>query len=86
MALVQITPTQARVRWDARSALPVAISFADRRLTVTAVDAVRDETAASPVGRGPRITYLVETNAGRASIVFDARAGRWFIEAFEPAA
>jgi len=86
VALVQITPTAARVRWDARSALPAAVRFADRRLTVTAVDAVRDETAASPAGRGPRVTYLVETNAGRASLVFDARARRWFIEALEPAA
>ena len=86
MALVQITPTQARVQLDNRSALPVAVRYANRHLLVTSVDAVRDETAASRRGRGPRVTYLVDTTAGRASLVFDARARRWFIEALEPAA
>jgi len=86
MALQQITPTEARVRWDRRLALPAAVRFADRRLRVTAVDTVRDETAAYPVGRGPRITYLVETDAGQASLVFDPRTRRWFIDALEPAA
>lgn len=86
MALVQVTPTEARVRWDRRSALPTAVRFAHWQLTVRAVEAVRDETAAYPVGRGPRITYLIGTDAGRASVVFDPRARRWFVEAFEPAA
>ncbi len=86
MALQQITPTPANVKWDRRLALPATVSFADRQLTVTSVDTVRDETAAYPVGRGPRITYLVETNAGQASLVFDPRARRWYIDALEPAA
>jgi hypothetical protein len=86
MALQQITPTPAHVRWDRRLGLPATVRFADRQLTVTSVDTVRDETAAYPVGRGPRITYLVETDAGQASLVFDSRARRWFIDALEPAA
>ena len=86
MALVQITPTQARVHFDRRSALPTAVRFENRQLTVMTVEAVRDELAASPRGRGPRVTYLVGTDQGRASIVFDARARRWFVEAFESAA
>jgi len=86
MALQQITPTEARVRWDRRLALPSAVRFADRRLTVTAVERVRDETAAYPIGRGPRVTYLVDTEAGLASLVFDTRARRWYIDALDLAA
>ncbi len=86
MALQQITPTAARVRWDRRLALPATVRFADRELTVTSVETVRDKTAAYPIGRGPRVTYLVETDAGLASLVFDARTRRWFIDALEPAA
>ena len=54
--------------------------------TGTALDAMRDETAAYPADRGPRITYLVETNAGQASLVFDGRRRRWFVDALDEAA
>jgi hypothetical protein len=53
---------------------------------VTALDAMRDETAAYPADRGPRITYLVETDAGLASLVFDGRRRRWFVDALDEAA
>jgi hypothetical protein len=86
MALTQITPVPAQVRWDRRRARPVAVRMGERRLTVTAVDAVRDEMAAFPVARGPRLTFLVETDAGQASLVFDGRRRRWFVEALDPAA
>jgi hypothetical protein len=86
MALVKITPVEARVRWDRRQARPTAVRMGDRRLLVTAVDAVRDETAAYPAGRGPRVTYLVETDGGQASLVFDGRRRRWYVEALDPAA
>ena len=86
MALAHIPPTEARVRWDRRRARPAAIRLGDRELTVTALDAVRDETAAYPAGQGPRVTFLLETDRGQASLVFDARRRRWFVEALEPAA
>jgi len=47
---------------------------------------VRDETAAYPAERGPRITLLVETDAGQASLVFDGRQRRWYVEALDQAA
>jgi hypothetical protein len=53
---------------------------------VTGLDAMRDETAAYPADRGPRITYLVETDAGQASLVFDGRRRRWFVDALDEAA
>lgn len=86
MALTKIRPVPARVRWDRRHARPVSVQIGDRRLTVRGLEAVRDETAAYPTARGPRITLLLETDAGQASLVFDGRQRRWFVEALEQAA
>jgi hypothetical protein len=86
MALTKITPVPARVRWDRSLARPVSVQLADRQLTVRGLEAVRDETAAYPADRGPRITLLVETDVGQASLVFDGRQRRWFVEALDQAA
>jgi hypothetical protein len=86
MALTKITPTEARVQWDRRQARPATVRVAGRQLTVTSLDAIRDETAAYPADRGPRITYLVETDGGQASLVFDGRRRRWFVDALDEAA
>ena len=86
MALTKITPVPARVRWDRRHARPLSVQMGDRQLTVRGLEAVRDETAAYPAERGPRITFLLETDGGQASLVFDGRDRRWFVEALDPAA
>jgi len=86
MALTKITPTEARVHWDRRQARPSTVRVGGRHLIVTALDAIRDETAAYPADRGPRITYLVETDAGPASLIFDGRRRRWFVDALDQAA
>jgi len=86
MALTKITPVPARVRWDRRHGRPTSVQMGDRQLTVRGLEAVRDETAAYPADRGPRITLLVETDAGQASLVFDGRQRRWFVEALDQAA
>jgi hypothetical protein len=86
MALTRITPTPARVQWDRRNSRPARVRVAGRQLTVTGLDAMRDETAAYPADRGPRITYLVETDGGQASLVFDGRRRRWFVDALDEAA
>lgn len=86
MALTKITPTEARVRWDRHRGRPAAVRVAGRQLTVTALDAVRDETAAYPAERGPRITYLVETDGGQASLIYDGRRRRWYVDALDEAA
>ena len=85
MALVQVPPTQARVRWDRATNRPAEVSAGSRHLHVTDLDAVRDERAAYPAGRGPRLTMVVRTrDGGRAALAYDGR--RWFLEAVEPAA
>ena len=85
MALVQVPPTQARVRWDRATNRPSEVSVGGRHLDVVHLDAVRDERAAYPAGRGPRLTMVLRTrDGGRAAIAFDGR--RWYLEALEPAA
>jgi hypothetical protein len=86
MALTKVSPIPARVRWDRRLARPQSFQLGDRQLTVRGLEAVRDETAAYPAARGPRITFLVETDAGQASLVFDGVRRRWFVEALDQAA
>ena len=58
----------------------------DRQLTVRGLEAVRDETAAYPAERGPRITCWSRPMRGQASLVFDGRQRRWFVEALDQAA
>ena len=86
MALMQIPPRAVRVSWDRVHSRPQAVRIGDRRLRVTGLDAVRDETAAYPADRGPRITFLVATDQGPASLVYDARRRCWFVEALDRAA
>jgi hypothetical protein len=86
MALVQIKPVPARVHWDRARSEPASVEVGSRRLSVTGLRAVRDEMAAYPAARGPRITLLLETDAGQASLVYDGRRGRWYVEAMDQAA
>jgi hypothetical protein len=87
MALVQITPIPARVRWDRFADRPAEVSWPGHHLRVLELDAVRDERAAYPAERGPRVTFVLRTDdGGRASVVFDGRRRRWFLEAVERAA
>ena len=85
MALVNVTPTEAQVRWDRATDRPVEVSVGGRHLRIVDLDAVRDERAAFPANRGPRLTVVVRTgDGGRASLAFDGR--RWMLEAVETAA
>ena len=89
MALVKIPPTRARVAWDARRARPARIVAGGRRLEVSALRGRRDEVSAFPAERGPRVTYLLGTDAGDVSLVFDPRRRAWYldaVESIEPAA
>jgi hypothetical protein len=87
MALVRISPIEARVRWDRQADRPAEVRWGAQQLRVTELDAVRDERSAYPAERGPRVTYVVRTaDGGRASVTFDGRRRRWFLEAVEQAA
>ena len=87
MALVKISPIEARVRWDRTADRPTEVSWQGRHLRIVDLDTVRDERAAYPADRGPRITFVLRTDdGGRASLVFDGRRRRWYLEAVEQAA
>ncbi|MDQ4036137.1 MAG: hypothetical protein M3153_09410 [Chloroflexota bacterium] len=87
MALVQISPIEAHVRWDRHADRPAEVRCNGHHLRVTDLDAVRDERSAYPAERGPRVTFVLRTaDGGRASVAFDGRRRRWFLEAVEQAA
>lgn len=87
MALVQIPPVEAQVRWDRQAHRPTDIRWDGQHRRVIQLDTVRDERSAYPAERGPRVTFVLRTDdGGRASVSFDGRRGRWFLEAVEPAA
>lgn len=84
MALVRINPVEARVRWD-RTGRPAEVRWGSEHHRVVELAAVRDERAAYPAERGPRLMLVIRTDDGaRASIAFDGR--RWYLEALEDAA
>ena len=87
MALVQIPPIEAQVLWDRQADRPVEVRWPGHQLRVVQLDTVRDERSAYPADRGPRVTFILRTDdGGRASVVFDGRRRRWFLEAVEQAA
>lgn len=87
MALVHIPPAEAHVRWDRGADRPSSVRWGGGTIRVAHLDAVRDERSAYPVERGPRVTFLLRTADGeRASLVFDGRRRRWYVEAVERAA
>ena len=87
MALTKITPVEARVSWDRRRARPGRVRWGGYQVGVASLDGVRDERSAYPAERGPRVTYLLRTDdSGHASLVFDGRRRRWYVEAIDQAA
>lgn len=86
MALERIGPVEAQVRWDASARRPSEVRWNGHQLRVVGLAAMRDERAAYPADRGPRVTFLLDTTDGRASVVFDGRRRRWFVEALDTAA
>jgi hypothetical protein len=84
MALTKITPTEARVHWDRRLARPTSIAWGEHLVRVVGLSAMRDELSAYPADRGPRVTYLLQTDdGGQAAVAFDERRRRWFVEALD---
>ncbi len=59
---------------------PREIRTDGQRLAVTAVESVRDETAAYPVSTGPRTVVVVSAAGRRYRLVHLLRSRRWVIE------
>ncbi|MGH2444522.1 MAG: hypothetical protein ACRDGD_00555 [Candidatus Limnocylindria bacterium] len=87
MALTTTSPIEAHVRWDRRADRPADVRWDGHHLRVIGLTSVRDERSAYPADRGPRVTFLLKTaDGGSASVAFDGRRRRWFLEAVEQAA
>jgi hypothetical protein len=85
MSLVSIIPAEASVRCTS-TGRPRELRVGRDRLAVTAIESVRDETAAHPVTSGPRTIFVVRTGAWRMRLCFDHRERRWLVEALDPGA
>lgn len=68
-----------------RNGWPREIRRSGERDSITAVEALRDETAAYPLGTGPRRVYVVRSNRRRFRLVQRVRDGSWTVEELPPA-
>lgn len=59
---------------------PREIRAGGERLTVTALESVRDETAAYPIETGPRTVYVVSAADRHFRLVHQLRDRRWTVE------
>ena len=74
-------PVQVRTSWFDGS--PREITLGERRLSVTRVLGVRDETAAFPAIEGPRTIFEVATASANLVLAYRHRTRRWAVEAFD---
>jgi len=65
---------------DARSGQPREIRRDGQRLAITALESVRDETAAYPAATGPRTLFVVRSGRRRYRLVHLVGERRWTVE------
>jgi len=80
MAMVGVWPREVSVTWDRRTGRPRSIGIGGEQLEVVAVERVRREVAAHPVGTGPRTLFIVRTPVSRLRLAFGHRARRWVMD------
>lgn len=83
MAMTRVEPVEVRVRADWFDGRPREIAWRGRRVPVTDVVGVREETSAFPVVVGPRTVFEVQTPVARMTLSFRHRSRRWTIEALD---
>jgi hypothetical protein len=84
MVMVRVTPTEVSVRCDPFDGRPCGVRVGAEEHRVTAIERVRDESAAHPVESGPRTIFEVRTTDGRYRLAFRHRERRWLIEGVDP--
>lgn len=72
--------SQVFVGVDAPFGRPRSFRVGGKRLVVTALDAMRDETAAYAPGTGPRQVFVVRAQRRRYRLIHLLREGRWIME------
>jgi hypothetical protein len=83
MAMTRVEPVPVRVRTDWLSGRPREILWGERTILVTAIAAVRRETAAYPRETGPRTMFEVDTPDLRLALTFRHRGRRWLVEGLD---
>jgi hypothetical protein len=83
MAMIRVAPVSVNVRTNWFDGRPQQIVWGERRLPVTAVAAVREESSAYPVVMGPRTVFEVETPLARVTLSFRHRTRTWAIEGLD---
>lgn len=73
-------PMNPQVVVDGNTGRPRELRAGGERHPVTALEAVRDETAAYSVGSGPRTVFVVRAMGRRYRLVHLLRDRRWLVE------
>ena len=77
--MFNLSPHTSAVATDT-AGRPREVRTAGRRLPVTALESVRDETAAYPLETGPRTVFVVRAADSRFRLVHQLRDRRWTVE------
>jgi hypothetical protein len=84
MLHIQTDPSEVAVTLHRSTERPREIRVAGERLAVTALETVRDETAAYPLRWGPRTVYVLRAGGRRYRLVHLVRDHRWTLEQLGP--
>lgn len=84
--MFDLNASAPHVRVDGASGRPRTIHTGGERHVVTALEAVRDETAAYRWDSGPRTVFVVRAQEHRYRLVHLMREGRWTVEELAPTA
>jgi hypothetical protein len=83
MFQLNLNSADIAVAVDHASGRPREIKAHGERLTVSALESVRDETAAYPVASGPRTVFVVRAGGRRYRLVHLIRDRRWTLDELE---
>jgi hypothetical protein len=75
-----LIPASTSVSVDTATGRPREIRADGRRLTVTALESVRDETSAYSLQTGPRTVFVVHAAGRRYRLIHQLDDRRWTIE------
>lgn len=78
--MFHLIPSPTSVSVDAATGRPREIRTDGRRLAVTALESVRDETSAYPLRTGPRMVFVVHAAGRRYRLTHRLDDRRWTIE------
>jgi hypothetical protein len=85
VAIVRVEPRQVEVTCGLLDGRPRQVRIARERVPVLEISQVRDEFAAYPIDRGPRLIFDVRTPDARLRLAFERRRRRWLLEGLEAA-